>query len=222
MSEKNNLSVLFLGKENDIHCTKALNFCQANFSHVTYSLGKHGDPFPQSFTEWKGDIIISYLSRWIITERVINNASKYAINFHPATPDYPGIGCTNFALYENAEFYGSTCHFMSPSVDTGAVIKVSRFPVLQSDGVQSLLERTYEYQLVLFYDIMFQILGNINLTASGENWSRRAFLRKELNKLMIISPDMDEQEMNARIRATNFGDFKPFIELNGRKFILNC
>lgn len=217
---KNKQSVLFLGKENDDYCLKALNFCRANFGQVTYSLGKHGDVFPEAFTDWKGDIIISYLSRWIITESVINSALQYAINFHPATPDYPGIGCTNFALYENAEFYGATCHFMSPRVDTGAIIKVSRFRVMPSDNVKSLLERTYDYQLVLFYDIMDEILSEKKLAANGENWTRKAFLRKELNELTIIAPEMDDLEMNSRIRATTFGDFKPFIQLNGRRFIL--
>ena len=58
-----------------------------------------------------------------------------AINFHPASPEYPGTGCNNFALYENAGEYGVTCHYMAPKADTGKIIKVKRFPVFANDDV---------------------------------------------------------------------------------------
>ncbi|HPJ26379.1 MAG TPA: formyltransferase family protein, partial [Synergistaceae bacterium] len=118
------LAVLFLGKEEDAYCEKALRFCRSNFSDVTAYLGKWGDPLPRDIVAWKGEYIISYLSRWVIPDSLLKTAEKGAINFHPASPEYPGIGCNNFALYENAEQYGVTCHHMAPAVDTGAIIAV--------------------------------------------------------------------------------------------------
>ncbi len=140
----NNLSLLFLGKADDADCARALEFCQKNFAHVAFCLGKWGDPLPDEIRRWEGDTIISYLSRWVVPEELLNRAKKAAINFHPASPEYPGIGCNNFALYENAKEYGVTCHHMASKVDTGKIIAVKRFPVYPEDDVAALLKRTYE------------------------------------------------------------------------------
>jgi methionyl-tRNA formyltransferase len=104
----NNFSLLFLGKANDSDCARALAFCQQNFAQLTYCLGKWGDPLSDDIRRWEGDYLISFLSRWVIPEDLLKRARRAAINFHPASPEYHGIGCNNFALYENAREYGVT------------------------------------------------------------------------------------------------------------------
>src|SRR5687767_10575563 len=93
-------SVLFMGKVGDPHCEAALRFCQANFSRVTHALGEWNQPLHEGVSEWRGTFIISYLSRWVVPPWLLEQALGAAINFHPGTPEYPGIGCCNFALYE--------------------------------------------------------------------------------------------------------------------------
>ena len=39
-------------------------------------------------------------------------------------PKYPGSGCINWALYDNAEDFGVTAHLMT-KVDDGPIIKVA-------------------------------------------------------------------------------------------------
>lgn len=217
---KSNASILFLGKKDDAHCARALNFCINNFADVTECLGAWGEPLPERARNWTGEYIISYLSRWVVPAALINRATCAAINFHPATPDYPGIGCNNFALYDNASEYGATCHHMAPQVDTGNIIAVTRFPVFPTDTVGSILERTYDHQITLFYEIMGQILQAKPLPVSEETWTRKPFSRNEFNTLCTITPDMDEAELKRRIRATSFGPWQPYIILHGRKFML--
>lgn len=218
--EKNDHALLFLGKKEDTYCTKGLNFCLANFKNVTTCLGNWGEPLSDDILKWKGDYIISYLSRWIIPESLLANARIGAINFHPAPPDYPGIGCFNFALYEGAKEYGVTCHHMKPNVDTGDIIEVKRFPILLTDDVAQLITRTYDYQLVLFYKIMSLIILGEKLPQSKEKWIRKPFTRKELDELSRITPEMDKLEILRRIKATYFGSWKPVIELYGISFEL--
>ena len=148
-----NKKVLFIGKNNDKYTLKALNHLKLIFTHVEIYLGDWGDPFPAGALYWAGEILISYNSRWIVPKKLLDKAKELAINFHPASPDYPGIGCINFALYENAKEYGSTCHHMNSKVDSGNIIKVVRFPIYPSDNVETLLTRTYDHQLTLFYEI---------------------------------------------------------------------
>ncbi|TKR53877.1 hypothetical protein D7I39_18430 [Allopusillimonas ginsengisoli] len=220
MSEKSNAPILFLGKKNDGHCQKAMSFIESNFNFAVCHLGDWDDPMPEDIKTWKGDYVISYLSRWVVPESVIKSAKIAAINFHPASPDYPGIGCNNFALYEDAKEYGVTCHHMAATVDTGEIIVVKRFPVFRTDSVSTLLSRTYDFQLVLFYELIGQLLNREALPRSGETWGRKPFSRKEFNQLEVITPYMTPDEINRRVRAVSYGVWQPKVEIGGLVFSL--
>ncbi|NOY97640.1 MAG: hypothetical protein GXP40_00335 [Chloroflexi bacterium] len=214
------ISILFLGKADDPYCAAGLDFCRQNTPNVTWCLGTWGAPLSDEAKAWEGDLIISYLSRWVVPKYLLERAKLAAINFHPASPDYPGIGCNNFALYDEVDEYGVTCHHMAPKVDTGGIIKVLRFPVFPADDVASVLARTYAYQLVLFYDVVSGIFKGEPLPVSDETWTRTPFTRQEFNELMTITPDMDDEEIARRVRATSFGEWQPSVKLGGYTFKL--
>jgi methionyl-tRNA formyltransferase len=214
-------SILFLGKKNDDHTQRALGFLQNNFTQVESHLGRFGQGrLPEDIGWWKGDYIISYLSPWVLPEVLLKRAKKFALNFHPGSPDYPGIGCNNFALYDKTEEYGATCHHMVSQIDAGRIVAVRRFRVFETDTVASILSRTHDHQLSLFYDIMSFIVNNEELPASKEEWTRKPFTRKELNELSRITSDMTRDEVEKRVRATAFDIWKPTIEIHGFVFEL--
>ncbi len=215
---KRDFSILFLGKAEDAYCIRALDFCCQRFTHVTDCLGAWGDPLPRVAKEWSGDYIISYLSRWVVPSFLLERARKAAFNFHPASPEYPGIGCNNFALYENAQEYGVTCHHMASKVDTGPIIAVRRFPIYPQDGVAELLERTYQHQIALFFEIVGLLAEGKELPVSEERWKRPPFTREQFNELFIITPDMSREEVARRIRAVSYRHWQPYIELHGYRF----
>lgn len=220
MTDKLTDSVLFLGKKDDEYCDRALKFVEDNFKNVTSYYSTWGKPMPEDIRQWRGDYIISYLCRWVIPGPTIQAAEKGAINFHPASPDYPGIGCNNYALYDNATEYGATCHHMSDTVDTGRIVAVKRFPVFATDDVSSLLRRTYEFQLVLFYEVIGKLIDGKPLPESHEHWTRPPRTRKEFNELMTILPDMSADEIARRVRATSYGSFQPSVDIGGFRFEL--
>src|SRR6202142_1559262 len=192
---KNSFSLLFLGKTDDPYCARALKYCQESFAQVSYSLGKWGDPLSDDVRHWEGDYIVSFLSRWVVPEEILKHAGKAAINFHPAPPEYPGIGCTNFALYENAKEYGATCHHMASKVDTGNIIAVKRFLVYPEDDVDSLFKRTDENQIALFFEIVQLMADGKELPVSNEKWTRPPFTRKQFNELFVIRPEISKDEI---------------------------
>jgi len=216
---ENNISLLFLGKADDADCRQAFEYCERNFSRVIHCLGKWGVPFPDAARNWEGDYIVSYLSRWVVPDDLLRAARKAAINFHPAPPEYPGIGCNNFALYENAKEYGVTCHHMAPKVDTGRIIAVRRFPIYDNDDVEALLKRTYEYQLSLFFEMAKLMTEGKELPFSQEIWTRPPFTRKQFNELFKITPEMDKDEIARRVRALTYGPYRPYVEIKGYKFV---
>jgi methionyl-tRNA formyltransferase len=216
---KADLSLLFLGKADDPYCARALAFCQERFRKVTACLGEWGVALPEAARNWQGDCIVSYLSRWVVPAFLLERARVASFNFHPASPDYPGIGCNNFALYEGAREYGVTCHHMAPKVDTGPIIAVKRFPVFPEDGVAELLERTYEHQLELFFEILGLLAAGESLPTSEEEWTRPPFTRSQFDELFVITPEMDQGEIERRIRAVSYGRWQPIVTLAGYKFI---
>ena len=209
--------ILLLTKKNDEHANLVRLFLQDHFAEVSFYEGDWKEPFPKDIFNWKGDVLISYLSRWIVPPKVLENA-KVAINFHPAPNSYPGIGCNNFALYNNETEYGVTCHHMKALVDTGNIIAVKKFPVYPSDTVQSLLVRTYSYQLILFYEIIDLIMKGQDLPEYHEGWTRKPYKRSELNQLSSLHVDMSSKEIDRRIRATNYLQWKPKIKIGKHVF----
>ncbi|MGE5072579.1 MAG: formyltransferase family protein [Anaerolineae bacterium] len=211
-------SLLFLGKSDDPDCMRALEFCRERFEPLSYCLGKWGDPLPLEIRSWEGDYIVSYLSRWVVPEELLQRARRAAINFHPASPDYPGIGCNNFALYEGANEYGVTCHHMARKVDTGRIIAVRRFPIYASDDVDALLKRTYEHQIALFFEIVGLMARGQELPVSEEVWTRAPFTRTQFDELFHITPEMSQDEVERRIRAVSYQHWQPYMELHGHRF----
>jgi methionyl-tRNA formyltransferase len=220
MKTKSTDSILFLGKEGDEYCNQALKFINDNFENVTSYRSTWGRPLPEEIYNWQGDYIISYLCRWVVPISIIQSAAKGAMNFHPASPAYPGIGCNNYALYENATEYGVTCHHMAKKVDTGKIIAVKRFPVFPTDDVSSLLRRTYEFQIVLFYEIFSIILRGEPLPESNEVWTGKYRSREDFNTLGIITLDMSDEEVARRVRAISYGIFQPTVDISGFRFQL--
>jgi len=213
------MKILFLGKKNDLRCSRALNHLLGIFPDVEFHLGDWGDQLPVDAFRWEGDIVISYLSRWIVPASILNAAKQAAINFHPAPPEYPGVGCFNFAIYDGVKEFGVTCHHMDKSVDTGRIIAVDRFPLLDSDCVATLLERTHDCLLKQFLQVIDIWAAGQKLPKSREIWMRKPMTRKQLDELSIILPSMGKDEIERRIRATSYNQFQPYLELYGLKFV---
>lgn len=216
----NPVSILLLSKTTQ-WCKHAQAFLLKHASDVTIAEGERGAPFPGAARQWEGDYIISFLSPWIVPASTLGRARRGALNLHPAPPEYPGIGCYNFALYDNAVNYGVTCHHMAPRVDTGPIIKVARCPVFATDTVASLKDRSMAHLLILFYEVASMVMRGETLPSSSESWTRRPYTRAELDALCRITPEMSRDEVLRRVRATAFpGQPGPYVDLAGLTFTL--
>jgi len=184
--------------------------------------GQIGEVFPKEVLENRYDICISYLSPWIIPKNVLEKTRKWNINFHPGPPEYPGVGCFNFALYDSASCFGATAHLMEEKVDIGKIIGVNRFKIVGNEDVYSLSEKTYRSQLELYKKTIKYIFVHNSLPDSDEIWTRKPFKRYQLEELSKIDNSMSETEVNKRIRSTYLkGKPAPFIEIFGNKFEYN-
>lgn len=189
-------------KRNKPFIGEVILYTRSKFSDVTVFQGDRGEPFPDEAND-DCDIVISYLSAWIFPGDVLSR-SGVAINFHPAPPEYPGIGCFNFALYDDVDRYGVTCHYMAEKVDTGKIIEVARFPVTPDESVLTLSVKSYAYMFMLYTKMVDILASGESLPLTGECWTRRPFLRRELDALCRIPENADLNEIKRIVRATDY------------------
>jgi methionyl-tRNA formyltransferase len=197
----------FLLTKEDIWSAQAAKLADALLPGIVWIKGSRGTPLPCQIKENREEgILISFLSAWIIPPDVLER-HKLALNFHPGSSDYPGIGCYNFAIYEGAREFGATCHHMRPVPDTGDIVMERRFKCLPHETVEGMKLRTMVVMLSLFHDVLTLLASDESLPKSGTAWTRRPFTRNELNALGTITLDMPPEEIARRIRATTYPGF---------------
>ena len=142
-----------------------LGVCYAWWLLVCY--GEIKDELPQEVKKRKYDIIISYISPWIVPKKVLRETKKWNINFHPGPPEFPGIGCFNFAIYESVKKFGATAHIMNAKVDTGKIIGVKSFIMDERETVESLSNKTYKCMFELYKTTIKYIIENKSLPGAN-------------------------------------------------------
>lgn len=215
------MKILFLTKHKPFS-EDAAELVKFHFDSPDIIFGNISEQFPSDILNKQFDYVISYISPWIVPKQVLSKTKISAINFHPGPPEYPGIGCTNFAIYNEEREFGITVHHMDAKADSGDIILVERFPIFKNDTVYSLTQRCYAYIYVSFVNLFPLILQKKLMPKSKEVWQRKPFTRKELEKLCRITKDMSEDEIKKRIKATTYPNMPgAYIELFGNKYEFN-
>lgn len=184
------------------------------------------EQIPSFVDRWKGDLIICFRSHYILTQKIISSAKIAAINFHPGPPNYRGTGCLNFALYNEEKEYGVTVHIIAKKVDSGKIIKCIRFPIEDTDGVDSLLAKTHEKLFEAFLDFYEGLVSDLDIwlkerleLSSNEVWSGEKYTVSQLNALQSLDWNALEAEFARVIRATNTKNFPTEIKRYGHTFL---
>ena len=212
MSDYKQGLILLVTKKND-WCQKAIQLAKYIFGESNLII-KQGEQIGEKLPELSDsfEIIISFLSPWIVPQKLLNKA-RIAINFHPGSREYPGMGCYNFAIYEKTKMFGATCHYMKSKVDSGDIIIERRFEVEDHETIESLKYRTMIVMLALFHEVMGMIRKEIPLPKKNVSWSREPFTRAQLEDLCVINRTMTEEEVKRRVRACHFPGY-PDAKIN--------
>ena len=209
---------LFLKKDKP-STEEVIKYLKDHFKDIRIYTGSNGDPFPKTAYSKNPGLVISYLSPWIIPKEILNKAKPGAVNFHPGPPEYPGIGCFNFAIYNNETSYGVTVHKMHEKVDRGEIIGVKRFSLKGSDSVYKLSLKSYKHMLSLFYKVMNYIVKHNDFPVSSECWKRKPYRRWELEELCKLEAKMTKKEIARRIKATTYPNMSgAYLEAAGYRF----
>lgn len=145
-----------------------------------------------------------------------------AYNFHPGPPTLPGLYPSVHALYAGDAAFGVTLHEMAPSIDSGAIVAVERFPVppgcdrLQLD---SMTLATMMEMLTRYAPALADLSHTLPRTA--ESWVGPLRTGLDFAALCELPEDADAAEFQRRLRAVGEGPNHALtITRFGRKFRL--
>ncbi|MCH8111132.1 MAG: hypothetical protein IH905_04135 [Proteobacteria bacterium] len=155
------------------------------------------------------DVVLSFLSPAVMPADILSR-SPLNVNFHPGNSHYPGSGCFNFAIYEEARVYGSCCHHMEATVDTGKIIYEENFPLSREETVETLQLKAWATLLEIFNRFLREIsAGKRTFDGDLKEWRRKPFKARQLDELSRIDASMSDAEIRRRIRATSYPGFPP-------------
>tara|TARA_X000000950_G_C13879356_1_gene646226 strand:- start:1408 stop:2100 length:693 start_codon:yes stop_codon:yes gene_type:complete len=219
--------VLFLCRQGCRH-SDALEESLLDFGYnltVHKSSNSRNQSLPEEILWWRGEYIFSFRSLYVLPQSLLDRASVAAINFHPGPPEYPGGGCTNFALLNDESMYGVTAHLMDQHIDNGKILMVQRFPISTQDNVVSLTRRTHQklFSIASTFIESIALLGNeyiATLAAESEfNWREWKGSIKQIDKLSILAPELSRKEMLSIIRAAHTSSFPVKMVCNDLEFV---
>ena len=220
-------NILFFGRKNDAYSKKIIKFLKKNSKKLQINLLK--DPKDKSkinlkkYEKYSYDYIFVYRSYHILKKNLIKRAKFAAINFHTGTPNYRGIGCTNFAILNQEKQYGCTAHIINEKVDYGKILDVKRFKILKKDNLISVLRKVYKIQYLQIINIMKNLLSDhrsINRlirSSKKEKWSNRLYTRKDLDALYEVDPKINKKDLKIIIKALYYKKYKPYFLINKKK-----
>jgi methionyl-tRNA formyltransferase len=88
------------------------------------------------------DLLLNVHSLHVAHQAVIQSPRCGAFNLHPGPlPEYAGLNCPSWAVWNEATEYGVTLHRMMATIDSGAIAYQTRWSVQPSDTGYSLSAR---------------------------------------------------------------------------------
>ena len=147
---KKNKLLLILNRKKEIN-KKIISIIKKKIQSVTI---KYDDDYTFFKKNVTFDFTISFLSKKILNKKFLSKVKFNNINFHPGPPKYPGIGCYNFALFNNEKVYGVTAHEINEKIDNGKIF----FKINKNCSLKKLIEISYLNLIKIFNDILIMIL----------------------------------------------------------------
>ncbi|WP_170310673.1 phosphoribosylglycinamide formyltransferase [Leucothrix arctica] len=91
----------------------------------------------------------------ILSEGFVEHYNGRMINIHPALlPAYKGLDTHKRALADGVSHHGASVHYVTPELDSGAVIVQGRVPVLAGDDEEALQARVHKIEHVVYPEVV--------------------------------------------------------------------
>lgn len=226
MKFKKNQSALYFAREGDTYSLEIFRKLKLNFKTVKaiWSKTYYEKVNFDNLTNY--DYIFCFRSYFILNAKTLKKAKIAAINFHPATPEYRGVGGVNYAIFNEAKFFGVTAHLMDEKIDHGKIFDVVKFKINKNYSIHDLLEKTHYEQFKQASRIIESIINEKNflknkIKNSKFLWSQKISNLKKLNNFYKIKKSDSKKIIQKKINSTVYKNYLPYVIINGNKFVLD-
>ena len=146
--------------------------------------------------------LIAFCTSVIVPAEVLEAVDGPAYNFHPGPPTYPGAHAASFAIYDDAKRFGVTAHEMEAKVDSGRIVAVKWFDIVEDLRFPELEIKAYRALVELFRELAPQLAGaSTPLPRADETCSGHQTTSAEFDQMREIDETMSEAEIKRRFRA---------------------
>lgn len=170
---------------------------------VSIDVEGHPDYFPKEY-----DVGISFMSTYKVPKSELD---KTWFNFHPAPlPEYKGRNLCYHAIMNGETEFGASVHYMDENFDTGDIIQVRKFPILNWWAAQEVSIYTMTVSKAMFMIFFPRIIA-------GEEFERipnvggTYYKKHPIPEFLQKFDDYTAKE----IRAITYGDFHPKLDIGG-------
>ena len=158
----------------------------------------------------KFDFLFSIVNSHIISDTILKNVRKIAINYHDGPlPRYGGANATGFAILNNEKHHGVTWHIISEIIDGGDILAQSIFDIDSEETTFSLNLKCYQHGLKEFEKLIKNLVLN-NYRPKKQNMNNRLYhnLEKKPVNNGWLAWDNDAEYIERSMRAFNVGNYK--------------
>lgn len=180
--------------------------------HLIFIIYEKGD-FEKFCNSFSYDIGISFMYTHKIPAKEVNTHKWF--NFHPGPlPEYKGRNLCYHAIMNGEKTFGTTLHYMDENFDTGEIIDVRRFLILNWWTAEELSVYTYIQSQEQFQEYFPRILA-------GEEFERKPnaggtyYKKYQIIEEIPVRPD---EPFGQFVRAVTYKQFNPRIDVGGVKY----
>ena len=164
-------------------------------------------------------LLVSAGTGVIVPRHILDRFSAGAVNFHGASPAYPGRDPHHFAAYDQCNSYGATAHVMIERVDEGPILDVEEEPVEPGAGPDTYLATGKRCLMRLIARVVPRLITGAAQPARGLSWRGNKTSRRDFRSLCRIDPLFDDEEIERRVRATEMpGYANAHVDIAGYRF----
>jgi hypothetical protein len=203
------------------HADHLVDVIQRESRAIQIEVANTADDLERAAAAGDQSLLISFATSVIVPRRILERFGDYAINFHAASPEYPGRDPHHFAHYDQVKRYGATAHIMTPRVDNGPIVAVEYCDVPAGSRPVDLLTLANAAAYRLIDDVVPALLRGEPLKPLNVAWSDRKRSRADFLSLCRLPRYADEVEVLKRSASTEFEEFKNlFVDFHGFRFRL--
>lgn len=181
-------------------------WCQKH--HILFMNDIH--EFEQQYMLSSFDYLFSIVNDIILTDVIIRAPRFYAINYHNSPlPMYAGLYATSWAILNNEAEHAVSWHLIEPTIDAGAIVKQSMFPIEKQDTALTLNLKCYEAAIESFTILIDELtLGTEHLVPQQlENRSYYG-LKNKPKHLGFVDWNSTADEIDRLCRALSLGSYR--------------